>query len=183
MNRKIITLTICIGLIAITAPTSMGLKTKSRTIGTNQLIKRMILGSSQTDTEISTGGILYEDFYEIEILDGNYRQVKKLQRALRDNFGIFLFIHLQDVDIKITYKKPIEDPENSTEFYVTYLFDNSTYQIINGSEIMDKPHTVIIKGFNGWFMRLNAELIDTSDQQLNCFLFGGNYESMEILET
>jgi len=174
---------ICIGLIAITAPTSMAMKTKSRTIGANHLIKRMVLGNSQTDTGISTGGILYEDFYEIEILDGNYRQIKKLQRALRDNFvSIFRFIHVQDVDIKITYKKPIEDPDNSIEEYTTCLFDNIMYQVINGSEITNKPHTVTIKGFNGWLIRLNAELIDTSDKQLDCFIFGGSYESIEILE-
>jgi hypothetical protein len=178
MNRKILTLMLCMGLITIGASSAMGLKLNNSRNMTNPLLKFAMLTSSEEDYGVATGGFLYSDSYEIEILDGNYLQVKKIERLLeKDSAVAFNFMYLKNMDLKITYKKTIADPENSTEFYLTFLYLKEDIELVGGIEVAGQAHTLIIKGFNGWFLRsAGTEEAETDSM----FIFGG-YESQEIL--
>lgn len=174
---------LCIGLITIGTTSAIGGATNSKTRLVKPLLQNLILRGAQEDSSLTTGGILYEDFYEIEILGGNTWQIKKLQRLLKNNFiGFFRIALLNDIDIKITYKKPITDLENSTEFYFTYLYEKITDELIDGSEILNEPHTIIIRGFTGVILKADVDLFDTTEERLDCFIFNGDYRELEILK-
>lgn len=178
MNRKIITIMLCMGLITIGASSAMGLKLNNGRNLARPLMRLAMLTSGEEDHGVFTGGFLYSDSYEIEILNGNYLQVKKLQRLLnKDTASAFNFMYLKNMDLKITYKKTIIDPENSTEFYLTCLYLKENIEPVQGTEVVNEIHILIIKGFNGWFLRSLGTEEDETD---NIFIFGG-YESQEIL--
>lgn len=184
MNKKVITLMLCMGLITIGAPSAMGMKLNSNMKLVKPLVKIGMLSNTEDNLGILTGGLLYEDSYEIEILDGGFLQVKKLERCLKNDYKCFFsFVHLKNIDLKITYKKAIVDPDNSTESYGTFLYEKDGLEIIDGLEILNEPHTVIIKGFTGWLLKLGIGSWDTEENNLDDFFFVGGYESLEILGT
>ena len=184
MNRKIITLMLCIGLITIGASSAMGMRLNSNRNLARPLVKIAMLTSGEDEYGVITGGFLPEDYYEIEISGGNSWQIKKLERALEsDVSGFFKMFRLKNIDLKITYKTNIIDHEDATEGYATCLYEKDKMEIIEGSEIMSEQHTVIIKGFNGWFVKLGIGELDSEENELNDFMFIGGYESLDILLT
>jgi len=185
MKRKIITLMLCLGLITLATSSAIGMK-----INTNikPLIKLGMLGNNEEDLGIATGGFLTEDSYEIEILDGSYFQIKKLERCLNNNgISFFNFVYVKNVDFKITYTKIIEDPENSTECYITVLYERNGFEIFDESDIVEEivciPHTVIVEGFTGWvFFSENVETwnSDGGIAHVSFLFFTGSYESIDL---
>jgi len=183
MNRKIITLMVCIGLITIGASSAMGMKIYPKNRLVKPLIRLGTLSSTEEDLGIFTGGFLQESSYEIEILEGSTWQIKKLQRALNRGISSFCtIVHLKNIDLKITYTKTIVDPKNSTEFYVTWQYEKEGFEIIDELENLNKPHTVIVKGFTGWFLKMPTGSLNLEKIEPNNFFFVGDYESLEIVD-
>jgi len=178
------------GLITIGASSAMGMRLNSNRKLVKPLLRLGMLSNTEEDLGIATSGILNEDSYEIEILDGNFFQRKKLERCLNnDGKGFFNIVYVKNIDLKITYKELIEDPDNSTECYFSVLYEKEGFEIIDESdivkEIVNIPHTLTIKGFTGW--AYNLEGIESWDSEgeniyVSFFFFSGSYENLEILE-
>jgi len=191
MNRKIITLMLCIGLITIGASSAMGMRINSNRKLVKPLIRLGMLSNTEEDLGIATSGFLTEDSYEIKILDGNIFQRKKLERCLNnDAVSFFNFVYVKNIDLKITYKELIEDPDNSTECYFSVLYEKERLKIIDESdivkEIVNIPHILTIKGFTGWVhFSEDVESWNSKGEKeyVSFFFFIGSYKSLELLET
>ena len=183
MNGKIITLMVCIGLITIGASSAMGMKIYPKNRLVKPLMRFGMLSNTEENLGIFTGGFLQEGSYEIEILGGNAWQIRKLERALNRYIESFCtIVYLKNIDLKITYTKTIVDPENSTEFYITLQYEKEGFEIIDELENLNDQHTVIIKGFTGWFLKIPTGSSDLEEMEPNNFFFVGDYNSLEILE-
>ena len=183
MNRRIITIMICMGLVAL-GTTSVMAKTTNLNMNIAQsLVKLKMLTYEEENIGVTTGGLLYEDSYEIEILDGSYFQIKKIERVMKNiNAGLIRMVHVRDVDLKITYNKLIADEENVTELFATCLYEKNSFDVINGSEIINKPHTIIIEGFTGWFFTMGIGAWNLEENGPGDFWFAGSCENIQIIE-
>jgi len=179
MKYKTITLLICIGLITIGVSSAAA---NNMNMNIARSLTKINMITQQEDKGVLTGGVLESDSYEIEFLDGNYFKIKKIQRILENNKpGIFKLVYIKNMDIKITYNKEIEDPENASETFGTFIYEKSSMTFKNQTEIKNKPHTVIIEGLSGWFIKIGFGSINV-DSETNDFFFLGDYENLEIIE-
>ena len=61
-------------------------------------------------------------------------------------------------------------------------FEKDGFEIIDELENLNEPHTVIVKGFTGWFLKIPTRSSDLEKIEPNNFFFVGDYESLEIVE-
>ena len=98
------------------------------------------------------------------------------------NTGSPRIVHIKNVDLKITYNKWITDEGNLTELFATFLYEKDSFDFINGSEIVNKPHTVVIEGFTGWLFTMGSGSWNLEENGPGDFWFMGNYENIQIME-
>jgi len=114
---------------------------------------------------------------EIKLIDGNESQIQKIEKILNNRILQFIiprmdFINVTDLNFTISYTRRIPKIPFWWNFqYITLLTD--------GSKITDisKPHTVIVKGFNGTFTLARGKLMIFYPPH---FLFGGVSEEFTI---
>ena len=175
------TMLICASLLIIGASSVIGAKMDLKRNLEKPLIRFSTQKNSEEDIVLATGGFLSTDIYDIEIISGSAFQVKRLKRALNnDVLGFFKMVKFSDIDLKITYKKTMITTDDSTEVYASCAYTKDGLSISEESKIKGEPHTLIIKGFTGNFLKIGSSLLDEQTQGLENFFFVGNFESYEI---
>ena len=118
------------------------------------------------------------NFAEIELIDGNESQIRKIEKMLNNrilHFIIprFIFINVTDLDFKVSYTKKI--PKKIPFFWkFAYLTFSEEYR---NQILIDEPHIVTVKGLNGQFGIVRGKPIILFPPY---FIFEGDFEEVNI---
>jgi len=116
---------------------------------------------------------------EIEIIDGNESQIEKIEKWLNNRLfhyfiPRFIYFNVTDLDFKVSYTKKIPKPPIPFFWRFVYL----TILEENGNEtLIEKPHIVTVKGFNGLFGIVRGQPIRLFPPH---FVFEGDFEELTI---
>ena len=145
-----------------------------------------ITQSSTEDGHIlfSTAGPLTHRHVTINIDNGTEEVLQQINRVISMKlihlFVPILVIPASHLNFTISYKKTVLLPRSGNSYYTSVAtYDNG--EVIDMNTIINKPHSLIVKDFGGYFLFSRARPLRIGDLGPAKFMFVGSCEHVLVL--
>ena len=185
MKKNLVGISIILTLLILT---SFSCVVSAKGINYNYELSEKIFNNIESDeneTILMTVGPISPLFNisKITLLNGSSSEIEKIERILNNRILQLILpltlIKCSGLDFSVSYLKnvPYFIPIIRHLSYCTTIFKYSNFPF-NKDSIFGKSHTIVVDGFNGYFMFSRVRLWKGSPA---LFSFSGNYDQVTII--